>query len=301
MSKEKYLTLLKKRRDLYLEHLKRQKYKEATIQLYRRTVDKYICEFKLSYEQSIPPNIIQAKSIIPLTLEGIKDRPRYSETILNRFINYLMKRKVLAKLPKPKIDTDPVLMEREKIIGEYANYLSKYRDLKKRSIRGYSSSFRIFMNFKFSNEPADFKLVVREDLVNFLIDRSKSAPRQKSMSSHVKNFCSFLFWADYVKTDFAKQIPSTRLSIKRKLPRHLPDDDIKQIIESTKDHPTRGKRNYAISLLMGRLGLRAEEVVNLKISDLNCQRMILKIDGKGDYEDEMPITREIATALFDYI
>lgn len=62
-----------------------------------------------------------------------------------------------------------------------------------------------------------------------------------------------------------------------------------------------GARNYAMFHLLLDQGMRLSEVVNLKIKDVNFEKRIILIHGKGDKERLMPLTRICARALNTYL
>jgi site-specific recombinase XerD len=62
-----------------------------------------------------------------------------------------------------------------------------------------------------------------------------------------------------------------------------------------------GKRDYAILLLLARLGLRASEVANLTLEDINWRTGELVIHGKGARVDKLPLPQAVGQALVDYL
>lgn len=301
MTKTEFIAQLRKRQASFLKNKRQNGYKEGTVQHFRRTLEKFVLCFEEQYSQAIPPNIEQAKSVMPVFLDSINDRKKYAETIVSRFLKYLLIRNVISKMPKKAGYATEIEKERKNFISEYSEYLLRYRTLSPKSVKGYCSSFRIFMKFMFGANRVNFEIVNQEHLINFLIHRREAAPRHKSYSSHVRNFCDFLFWSGYIQEDLAKLVPNTRVNFTRVLPRHLNIEKIEQLISAAKDHPTQGRRNYAMCLLMAKLGLRATEIVELKLENIEFEDLVLKIKGKGNYVDEMPLTRKIADALKDYI
>lgn len=62
-----------------------------------------------------------------------------------------------------------------------------------------------------------------------------------------------------------------------------------------------GRRDYAILLLLARLGLRAGEVMALQIDDLNWRASEILVRGKGLFHDRLPLPREVGEALTRYL
>jgi integrase/recombinase XerD len=62
-----------------------------------------------------------------------------------------------------------------------------------------------------------------------------------------------------------------------------------------------GRRNYAMLLLMARLGLRAPEVIAIQLEDIDWRAGEILIRGKGKLHDRMPLTADVGEAVVDYI
>ena len=62
-----------------------------------------------------------------------------------------------------------------------------------------------------------------------------------------------------------------------------------------------GQRDYAILLLLARLGLRAGEVVALTLDDFNWDEGIVTVPGKGKRHEPLPLPRESGEALTEYL
>jgi site-specific recombinase XerD len=62
-----------------------------------------------------------------------------------------------------------------------------------------------------------------------------------------------------------------------------------------------GKRNYAILLLLARLGLRAGEVVTLTLEDIDWESGLITVRGKGKRVAQMPLPVEAGAAIADYL
>ena len=62
-----------------------------------------------------------------------------------------------------------------------------------------------------------------------------------------------------------------------------------------------GRRDFAILLLLSRLGLRAGEVAGLRLDDVDWRRGLLLIRGKGGRYDELPLPDDVGQALVSYL
>ena len=86
-----------------------------------------------------------------------------------------------------------------------------------------------------------------------------------------------------------------------RLPRHLSPEGVEAVLASVRNNPKCGARDYAMLLLMARLGLRAVEVVAMQIDDLDWRSGEIIVRGKGNRHDRVPLPSDVGEALTDYI
>jgi integrase/recombinase XerD len=85
------------------------------------------------------------------------------------------------------------------------------------------------------------------------------------------------------------------------LPRYLQSDEVERVIASCDPATPVGKRDRAILLLLARLGLRAGDLVQLRLGDIDWKEAGIYVSGKGRRQTLMPLTQEIGDAIANYI
>jgi site-specific recombinase XerD len=85
------------------------------------------------------------------------------------------------------------------------------------------------------------------------------------------------------------------------LPRYLSADDVERVIASSDIASAIGQRDRAILLLLARLGLRAGDIVQLRLRDIDWREAWIHVSGKGRRETRLPLTREVGDALVTYL
>jgi site-specific recombinase XerD len=85
------------------------------------------------------------------------------------------------------------------------------------------------------------------------------------------------------------------------LPRYLQEEDVERIIASCDLTTPVGKRDRAILLLLARLALRAGDIVQLRLTDIDWKDAWLCVSGKGRRETQLPLTQEVGQAIVDYL
>ena len=85
------------------------------------------------------------------------------------------------------------------------------------------------------------------------------------------------------------------------LPKHLPADQVQRVLKACDRETALGRRNYAILLLLARLGLRAGEVIRLRIDDIDWEHGCLMVRGKAGRMAQLPLPADVARAMARYI
>lgn len=85
------------------------------------------------------------------------------------------------------------------------------------------------------------------------------------------------------------------------LPRYLQPEDVERIIASCDLTSPVGVRDRAILLLLSRLALRAGDIVQLRLNDIDWKGAWLCVSGKSKREARLPLTQEVGQAILDYL
>ena len=85
------------------------------------------------------------------------------------------------------------------------------------------------------------------------------------------------------------------------VPKYLTPAEVRRVLKSCNRRTPTGRRDYAILLLLARLGLRAGEVVALQLDDIDWRAGEIIIRGKGSFHDRMPLPCDVGQALTSYM
>jgi integrase len=85
------------------------------------------------------------------------------------------------------------------------------------------------------------------------------------------------------------------------LPRYLQPEEVERVIAACSATLEAGLRDRAILLLLARLGLRAGDILRLRLSDLDWKEATLRVVGKGRRQTLLPMTQEVGDGLVAYI
>ena len=99
-------------------------------------------------------------------------------------------------------------------------------------------------------------------------------------------------------TGAVPKVPTWRLS---KLPNYLADSDVERIIEACVRPSGMAQRDRAMVLLLARLGLRASDVVGLRLGDFDWKQGRVRVAGKQRRETRLPLPQDVGDAILSYI
>ena len=136
----------------------------------------------------------------------------------------------------------------------------------------------------------------------------RNAPRDRTFASakHIvtalRSFFRFARYRDYIYTDLAAAVPSVAGWSMASIPRAMPADCVRVLLNASKKWRTpAGLRNRAILLLLARLGLRAGEVARLELGDIDWGEGSLSVHGKGRVERPLPLPHDVGKAIAAYL
>jgi len=194
---------------------------------------------------------------------------------------------------------------REKLKAEYRVYLSRQRGLAESTIYKNCSFVDRFLDFRFKDDPDDLSKITGHDITDFLhyLTGRVQPFRDKTVASTMRSFFRFLFQSEKIGTNLALGIPNVAQKYARRIPYHLTPDQVEELLEAVRTFkPSKyGKRNYAMVLLMARLGLRSPEIIAMRLEDIDWRNGEILIRGKGGFYDKTPLLPDIGEAIADYI
>lgn len=131
--------------------------------------------------------------------------------------------------------------------------------------------------------------------------RGSNVERTRATLTGLRSFLRFLHLRGDIATDLRGAVPKIAGWRMASLPKYLAPEQVKAIVESCDRRCTLGRRDYAVLLLLARMGLRAKEVAALSLDDVDWSEGVLRIRGKAGREDRMPLLAEVGSALASYL
>jgi site-specific recombinase XerD len=284
---------------MFLERLHAQGYSRWTLRRYESATASFCAAIE---KRRLSGGDLESATTERLQRSVVGAIPEYDRSwgrfCVGRFIEHLAEAGVTTVSQPPA----KRLTARERLRKEYEVYLRRQRGLAEGTIRNSLYYGERFLTFRFGDKLGELKAITPDDIVAFLckLKAGSRARRCKALPSHLRGLFKFLFWSGRTRRDLAQSLPRVATASDH-LPRYLKAEEIERLIESVQSDDAVGRRNYAMLLLMARLGLRAPEVTSIQLDDVDWRAGEILIRGKGKLYDRMPLPTAVGEAIVDYI
>ena len=131
--------------------------------------------------------------------------------------------------------------------------------------------------------------------------RGYSPAYAKAFGTALRAFLRFLVAEGRCRPHLDRAVPILPKWTLASLPHHLEADEIERVINSCDQDKPCGVRDRAVLLLLARLGLRAGDIVDMRIQDVDWTSGTLRVRGKGRRETALPLPQESGDALLRYV
>jgi site-specific recombinase XerD len=197
----------------------------------------------------------------------------------------------------------PRLTPQEQIFEEFSRYLRSERGLAPKSIIRHLPVIRRFLHEVCPAGIHDLSEISQEDITRYVERhaRDMSAASGKAMCSSLRAFLRYLQQRGFNSIALASCVPSVRNWKLASLPTYLSSAQVQKVLDSCDQTKVLGRRNYAILMMLAKLGLRAGEVATLTLDDLNWRSGEMCIRAKGRQRTRMPMPADVGAAVVGYL
>lgn len=128
-----------------------------------------------------------------------------------------------------------------------------------------------------------------------------SPGRAQLLVTALRSFLRYLQHQGTITADLAVCVPTVARWSFASLPKFLPAGSVEKVLDRSDRQSLIGRRDYAILLLLARLGLRACEVVALNLEDIDWENARITIRAKGGRWNQLPLPADVGEALASYL
>ncbi len=220
-----------------------------------------------------------------------------SRRALDPFMGYLAGLNVLAAQVEPPVG--PV----DEIIGRYRRYLLVERGLTKETARVYVGAIRSFVAGFAAMDRLELERVTAADVSAFVLAEAqrRHGTSIRSVATALRSLLGFLHVEGVLERSLTGAVPGVGAWRLAGLPTPLEQGQLCRLLDSCDQATAIGRRDRAMIVLMGRLGLRCGEVARLVLEDIDWRAGELTIYGKRHRDDRLPIPDDVGEALVAYL
>ncbi len=224
-------------------------------------------------------------------------RRRDVPSILKKFLRLLHTQGLLPNQAPPPLDP------RQRVEQDFDRYLSEERGLSIANRKIHRFFIQRFLSAQFSSKPVRFTSLQAKDVIRFIRNQvlHLSPGRAARMGTVLRSFFRYLRHRGDITTDLAACIPAIANWQFSSLPKFLQPQQVRQILHQCDRRTGRGRRDYAILLLLARLGLRACEIMRLTLDDIHWEAGEITIQGKGNQSARLPLPPDVGQAIAAYL
>jgi len=187
-------------------------------------------------------------------------------------------------------------------LRSFLNYLYIEKGLSQNTVKAYEVDLLAFISWITDNTNTD-AINIKEDNINKYISylfktKLKSSSVNRKISS-IKSFYLFLIKKNIVNTSPISEVISPKQE--KYLPSSMSEDEVDKLLNSPDSNIKIEKRDKAMIEMLYATGMRISELVNLKITDVDMQRCVVKVLGKGSKERLIPFGEQAYEALNNYL
>ncbi len=203
----------------------------------------------------------------------------------------------------PPAKPAPLRSPAQQLMDNYRRFLLKERALSPETVTAWIRFIDEFLCERFGTKALELSELRATDITAFVQRHAHrhSPSRARRLVTAMRSFLRYLRYKGLIEVELDGAVPRVAQWSLSSLPKHLPAAAVQRVLDSCDLETSIGRRNYAILLLLARLGLRAGEVVRLNLEDIDWDNALITICGKGRQRAQLPLPMDVGQAIASYL
>lgn len=191
----------------------------------------------------------------------------------------------------------------DRLLDRYGLYLRDERAVYPGTAVTYTRVARGFLEHRFGGGRPNLSALRTTDVLRFVQHQVARGSRKTAQlaCSALRSFLQYARYRGEITTDLAAGVPEVANWSMPSIPRSIAPDDLRRVLAHCNRRSAVGSRDYAILLLLARLGLRAGAIALLELDDIDWQAATLRVRGKGGHAHVLPLPVEVGEAIVAYL
>jgi site-specific recombinase XerD len=200
-----------------------------------------------------------------------------------------------AEIPPPT--------EHEAIFQAFSDYLEKERGLVRTSVVRHWPVVRRFLAELCPSGAADLGKLHQEAIIRYIERHASdwSPCTGRAMCGALRAFLRYLYFKGLISVALADCVPSIRRWKFASLPTYMSAQQVQSVLDGCDWTTAIGRRDYAVLMILAKLGLRASEVAVLSLDDIDWRSGEMLLHAKGRRRSIMPIPPNVGAAIVAYL
>jgi site-specific recombinase XerD len=187
----------------------------------------------------------------------------------------------------------------DRLVVDYLDWLRRHRGLSGITVHTHRKVLRQLLP-AIGADPSRYDAALIRSVI--LGRKGLECPGALKRTTYVlRSWLRYLGAVGHCPTTLVRSVPTIANWRGSRLPRYLSAADVERLIAACDTRHPAGRRDRAILLLLARLGLRAEDVRSLRLTDIDWHRGHVRLCGKGRRETRLPLPQEVGDAILAYL
>jgi site-specific recombinase XerD len=197
----------------------------------------------------------------------------------------------------------PPLTSHDRIFNEFDAHLRTERGLAPKSIVRHLPIIRRFLHEVCPAGDDDLGKISQQEVIRYIERHAQdwSPGTGRAMCWSLRAFLRYLHHQGLNPRALADCVPSMRRWKLASLPTFLPAAQVQKALDGCDRATPMGRRDYAILMMLAKLGLRADEVATLTLDDIDWRASEMLVRAKGRQRARMPIPPDVGAAIVAYL
>ena len=186
-------------------------------------------------------------------------------------------------------------------LRSFLNYLLVDKGLSKNTVKAYEADISSFFRWLI-NKDLEYKNLKEEHInqyISFLFQKKMKSSSVNRKISSIKSFYIFLVKRNFIKNSPLNDVVTPKQE--KYLPESMSEDEVDKLLNSPNVANKIENRDKAMIEMLYATGMRISELVNLKMTDVDMNRCVVKVFGKGSKERLVPFGETALDSLKAYL
>lgn len=222
--------------------------------------------------------------------QAFRGRARNNAQGARHFVEHLQRSGILPS-PDKKPEPLPALVE------AFSDWMRRHRGVAESTLANHVPIAKEFLA-ALGDDPAAYNA---SQIRSFIFSRASRTGHSgtKSVLNTIRMFLRFLAACGRCSPDLVGAVPRIAKWRLSSLPRYISAQDVERLIAACDPRSPQGSRDRAVILLLARLALRAGDVRDLRLSDIDWSQGRLRVVGKGRCETWLPLPQDAGDAVLE--